>query len=74
MFQDAENYFRQATAIDPWNVRAQIALGKALCDQGRYEDGIAVYSSIRNAGSFELILRENLRLSLKLLAAKKAGI
>jgi hypothetical protein len=67
MFQTAENYFRQATAIDPWNIRAQIALGKALCDQGRYEDGIAVYRSIRDAGSFESILRENLRLSIKLL-------
>ena len=71
MFQVAESYFRQATAIDPWNVRAQIALGKALCDQKRYEEGIAVYQSIRNAGSFETILRENLRLSLKLLADKK---
>ena len=70
MFQAAETYFKQATAMDPWNVRARIAFGKALCDQGKYQEGIAVYRSIHDAGSFEGILRENMRLSQKILVEK----
>jgi pentatricopeptide repeat protein len=52
--------------IDPWNVRARIALAKSLCDQGRYDEGIAVYESIREAGPLQGLLDENLRLSYKL--------
>ncbi len=63
MFEVAERYFRQAIAMDPWNVRAQIAFGKALCDQGKYGEGIAVYESIQHPGSQEALLKENLRLS-----------
>ena len=68
MFQVAQIYFQQAAAMDPWNVRARVALGKVLCDQGKYREGIAVYQSIHDAGPFEGILRENLRLSQKIIA------
>jgi protein O-mannosyl-transferase len=61
MFEEAERYFGQAVAIDPWNVRAMIALGKSLCDQGRYIEGIAVYESIQDAGNLKGLLDDNLR-------------
>lgn len=67
MFQAAEVYFRQAVSMDPWNVRAMIALGKSLCDQGRYHEGMSVYRSIRDAGTFGDILKENMRLSQKII-------
>ncbi|MBP6344085.1 MAG: hypothetical protein KA403_09130, partial [Candidatus Omnitrophica bacterium] len=70
MFPEAEIYFRQAALIDPWNVRTRIALGKSLCDQGRYVEGMAVYSAIRNPGHFEPLLRENMRLSQIILNEK----
>ena len=63
MIAEAERYFRQAIAMDPWNVRAQVAFGKVLCDQGKYREGIAVYESIRDPGPQESLLKENLRLS-----------
>jgi tetratricopeptide (TPR) repeat protein len=63
MFDRAGECFARAVAMDPWNVRAKIALGKALCDQGRYEEGITVYESIRDAGRLQHLLDENLRLS-----------
>jgi tetratricopeptide (TPR) repeat protein len=65
-FPTAERYFAQAVLMDPWNVRARIALAKSLCDQGRYDEGIAVYTSIRDAGPLQGLLDENLRLSYKL--------
>ncbi len=71
LFQPAEHHFRTATAVDPWNIRARIALGKVLCDQGRFEEGIAVYRSVTNPGPFAEILQENLKLSLKILDSQK---
>lgn len=63
MFETAEYYFQTAVRIDPWNIRARIALGKVLCDQGKYERGMEVYRSIANPGPFAPILEENIRLT-----------
>ena len=38
-FVYAEQEFRKMLVFDPQDVRARIALGKALCDQGRYLEG-----------------------------------
>ncbi len=70
-FKEAENHLRQALILNPLDVRARIGLGKALCDQGRYREGIAEYEKIKNPGKYAGILKNNLRLTVKVLAEKE---
>ncbi|MBL8014525.1 MAG: hypothetical protein JNN05_11825 [Candidatus Omnitrophica bacterium] len=74
MFEVAHTYFQQAVRVDPWNVRAKIALGKVLCDQGQYEDCLDVYGAIRNPGPFAAILEENVRLTHKIIEQKRGAV
>jgi len=58
---EAERYFREALRLEPFQPVAQIGLGKALCDQGRYWDGIRQYEAVRHPGRFRTLLEDNLR-------------
>jgi len=69
-FQDAETVFRELLKIAPEVVHPRIALGKALCDQGRYWEGIAEYEKVHNPGKLKSLLARNLELTYNLLASK----
>ena len=70
-FADAEKNFRQALNIDPiMNIRVKIGLGKSLCDQGKYWEGLEVYDSIPDAREWNDLLVENRKLTLKILRQK----
>jgi hypothetical protein len=66
-FPELEAEYRTMLESDGGNAFARIGLGKALIDQGRIREGIAEYEKVRDAGKFEALLRENLRLAYKLL-------
>lgn len=68
-FDKAEEHFRKVIEIDPFDIRGRIGLAKALCDQGRYEEGIAQYEQIppAAAGSMRKLLNTNLQLTYKIL-------
>lgn len=65
-FVEAEGHFRAAVADDPFNARYQISLGKSLCDQGRYQECLAVYDQIQNPGRLAGLLQDNRRAALEL--------
>src|SRR5205085_7753334 len=47
---------------------ARIGLGKALCDEGRYWEGIKEYELVYEPGRFKDLLTENLQLTYAVLA------
>ena len=65
-FKEGEMHFHNAVLLDPGNVRYIISLGKSKCDQGKYDEGIAVYDSIAVPGQFSQLLQENRRAALRL--------
>lgn len=70
-FAEAEQSFRQALFIDPnMHVRAQIGVGKALCDQGKYWECLEVYDQIQDPLKLKDLLIENRRLTLAVLRRK----
>jgi protein O-mannosyl-transferase len=67
-FKEAEENFRFASTLSPQvSVKAKIGLGKALCDQGKFAEGLAVYESIKSPGIYKQLLEENKRLTRELL-------
>ena len=67
LFKEAEEHFRKVLAIDPVNLRARIGLGKALCDQGRYWEGVLEYDRVVDPGNLTALLENNLKLTYKIL-------
>ncbi len=65
-FEEAEFHYRKVLELDPNNA-ARIGLGKALCDQGRYLEGVAEYDKITQAGRFKDLLDDNRRRSYQIL-------
>jgi len=63
LFAKAEEQFRAILKIDPTDAKVRISLGKALCDQGHYEEGIAEYNKVQNEGEWKSLLEENIRLA-----------
>jgi len=61
--EEAEKYFRRSLAIEPRKPIARIGLGKALCDQGKYWQGIQEYEKVSHPKRLEGLLKENLRLA-----------
>ncbi len=57
--KEAEQSFRKALALEPNQPIARIGLGKALCDQGKYWQGIQEYEKVMNPGRLEGMLKEN---------------
>lgn len=67
LFKEAEGHFREALKLYPGYVDARIALGKALCDQGRLLEGLTEYEKISDAGWQAQLLENNMRLTRGLL-------
>ncbi len=65
-FPEAEAHFRAAVAAEPFNARYSISLGKSICDQGRYQECLVVYDSIKDPGSFAGLLEQNRKAALQL--------
>src|SRR3989338_1017150 len=63
LYKEAERHFRKSLEIFPGGAWARIGLGKALCDQGRYWEGIQEYEMVYDPGRFKDVLEENLRLT-----------
>jgi len=59
-FGEAEQYFRKALYNDPLHLVSHIALGRAMYDQGKYTESIAVYEAVDQAGRWDQLLAENL--------------
>lgn len=66
-YEKAYEYFKLAVAENPWYVPSRIAVGKALCDLGRYEEGARVYESISDAGSYTQMLQDNMKSAYSIL-------
>lgn len=66
-FKEAEKHFRKTLEIIPNDAWALIGLGKALCDQGKYVEGLKVYESVRDAGGREVTLEENKKATYRIL-------
>ena len=58
-FPVGEAQFRKALDVDPQHVRSHIALGKSLCDQGRFLEGAREYEKVSNAKELKQNLDEN---------------
>ncbi len=70
-FEEAEKYFRKVIELEPANATARIALGKSLCDQERYYDGLMEYEKvIVPPGALRELLKNNMRLASKILIEK----
>jgi len=63
----AEREFRKVLDMTPEVVNARIALGKALCDQGKYWEGVQEYERIQDAGGLKDILDGNRHAAYRLL-------
>jgi len=61
-YKEAEHHFRRALSGDPNHMMVRIALGRALHDQGRLIEGIAVYETVHGVdGKLNELLMTNLR-------------
>jgi tetratricopeptide (TPR) repeat protein len=70
LFQEAEGEFRKVLGAEPWDVRARIGLGKALCDQGKCLEAIDEYERITDAGSMNDLLQTNLSYTYEVVIAQ----
>ena len=68
--EEAEKHFRLALEVSPDEAWAAIGLGKSLCDQGKYTQGIKVYESVRHAGALSDLLEDNKKASYGVLQRK----
>jgi tetratricopeptide (TPR) repeat protein len=57
----AERYFRRTLQSDPLHAAARHALGRALHDQGKYIQALAVYQSVKDTGRADALLERNLQ-------------
>jgi len=58
-FKEAEYYFRRALEQEPTHVSYRLSLGIALCDQGKFAEGIIVFDTISDAGQWKELLETN---------------
>ena len=59
-FEKAEYHYKQSLLVDPLNVDALIGAGKALADQGRYEEAYRMYQRVPHPELFETLYKDNL--------------
>jgi tetratricopeptide (TPR) repeat protein len=69
-YGEAEQYFRKTLDREPFHAFAHHALGRALHDQGKYAQGLAVYQSIKDAGRSDALLEKNLQMIYPLAIAQ----
>ena len=72
LFNEAEREYRKLLEATPSHVRGRISLGKVLCDQKRYAEGLDQYERVENAGFFEELLYDNIIVVLNLLIDRNA--
>jgi Flp pilus assembly protein TadD len=60
-YQLAEEHFRKAAELDPWEPRYRISIGKAMADQGRYAEAMAQYATIKDANTWQNLLDANIK-------------
>ncbi len=70
LFKEAEMEFRKALSDDPSNATAITGLGKSLCDQGKFLEGITEYERISQLLPSDQTLQNNLRLTYRILIQK----
>ncbi len=69
-FEETEKDFREVLAVDPANVRARIGLGKALCDRGKFWEGLSEYEKIVDPVDQKDLLEKNRSLTYQFLLEK----
>jgi len=67
LYADAAREFRRVVQVMPEIINARIALGKALCDQGKLWDGVREYEAIADAGDLKALLAANRNAAYQLL-------
>ena len=61
-YEEAEQHFRRALSGNPYHMMSRVALGRALHDQGRFAEGIAVYETVHGVdGKLHELLKINLK-------------
>ncbi len=73
MFAEAEQEFREVLKISPGMIKAQIALGKSLVDQGKYWDGVRAYEAVPDAREHSAVLANNLKVTLEFMSRRFAS-
>lgn len=63
-FDLAEENFRKVLEVEPLNIRARIGLGKSLCDQGKFWDGLREYEKVKDPGNLQTLLDGNVKSTL----------
>ena len=67
--KEAEQHFRRALSGNPYHMMTRVALGRALHDQGKLAEGIAVYETVHGVdGKLHELLKINLREAYQQLA------
>jgi len=69
-YKDAEREFREVVARAPYAVKARIGLGKALCDQEKFWEGLKEYGKIADADNLQELLDNNLKATYAVLTQK----
>ena len=59
-YGEAEQYFRRALAREPLHISYAIALGRSLYDQEKVVEAITVFDGIKDSGSWNQLLKDNL--------------
>lgn len=63
LYAEAEKHFRRSLEVFPAGAYPRIGLGKALCDQGKYWEGIQEYEKVYDPMRFKELLEENIKLT-----------
>lgn len=63
-FDLAEENFRKVLEVEPLNNRARIGLGKSLCDQGKFWEGLREYEAVKNPENLQDLLDGNVKSTL----------
>ncbi len=63
-FDLAEENFRKVLLVEPLNNRARIGLGKSLCDQGKFWEGLREYDKVKDPGNLQNLLDGNVKSTL----------
>ena len=70
LFKEAQMEFRKVLFDDPSNATAITGLGKSLCDQGKFLEGIVEYERIPELLESDQTLQNNRRLTYRILIQK----
>ena len=63
--EKAEGVYRQMLVIEPYNIKAQIGLGKVLCEQDKCWEALVELEKIKNPGPFAKVYQEKVSVALE---------